>query len=72
MAGLGVGDSSGSHPPFIGLVERLLPMIQEQRGQLVELYLVIVKTVDKLVHEAVRGYLGGGVPNPDHTKSGRS
>ena len=51
---------------FIGLVERFLLISREQRGPLVELYLVTVKIVDKLVHEAVKGYLERfGVPNPD-------
>ena len=41
---------------------------QEQYSQLVNIHLVTGKTVDKLVHEAVKGYLGGsGVPNPDNT-----
>jgi hypothetical protein len=41
---------------------------QEQYGQLVNIHLVTGKTVDKLIHEAVKGYLGGsGVPNPDNT-----
>ena len=41
---------------------------QEQYSQLVDIYLATGKTVDKLVHEAVQGYLGRfGVPNRDNT-----
>ena len=37
---------------------------QEQYSQLVDIYLATGRTVDKLVHEAVQGYLDGfGVPN---------
>jgi hypothetical protein len=41
---------------------------QEQYRQLVDIHLATGKTVDKLVHEAVKGYLDGfGVPNPPNT-----
>ena len=41
---------------------------REQYSQLVAIHLATGKTVDKLVHEAVKGYLGGfGVPNPPNT-----
>ena len=41
---------------------------REQYSQLVAIHLATGKTVDKLVHEAVKGYLDGfGVPNPPNT-----
>ena len=41
---------------------------REQYKQLVKIHLVTGKTVDKLVHEAVEGYLEGfGTPSPDNT-----
>ena len=53
---------------FIGQVERLLVVTRERHGELVGIYLIAVKTVEKLVHEAVKGYLEGfDTPNPDNT-----
>ena len=41
---------------------------QEQYSQLVNIHLATGKTIDKLVHEAVKGYLDGfGTPSPDNT-----
>ena len=41
---------------------------REQYSQLVEIHLATGMAVDKLVHEAVKGYLGRfGVPNPPNT-----
>ncbi len=45
----------------------------EQQSHLVDIYLATSKTVDKLVQEAVKGYLGGfGTPNPDNTLLGQA
>ncbi len=41
---------------------------RDQHSQLVDICLATGETVDKLVHEAVKGYLEGfGVPNPDNS-----
>jgi len=62
-------DFSASLLRFIGLVERLLIITREQHRQLLELDLVAGKTVDKLVHEAVKRYFTGfGMPNPDNKR----
>lgn len=52
-----MGDFSNSSPHFIGLIERLLVITREQHSQLVELYFITDKTVDKLVHVAARDHL---------------
>lgn len=52
-----LGDFSDSLFRFIGLVEHLLVITREQHSQLVGIYLIAVKTVEKPVHEAVKGYL---------------
>ncbi len=46
---------------------------QEQYSQLVAIYLATGRTVDKLIHEAVQGYLDGfGTPNQPKTWLGAS